>query len=349
MKKNIKKILVLILVFSTLAIAHPTPARADAWGSNYSSTLLKETLEEMYKKIQDTIVANLKIAAIRIINGRLQTLLTGSPGKYGGSGSLVISNWQDFVYGTAQRYALAATNDFFTSIRYGVPNALANRVIGPAEKAVEEGVWNAPPDLQNYVAGGDASQIFSGGTQNPWMAWRMAAMPQNDLAFTYLRAMSVKQATYEQQAQLQQAQGIAGQGYKGQESSSSNRRPYTATSSSGGKLTVPPGSTYTGSTQSIQTPGSSIKALTDEILQLPIKMVEYAQTIPQVITSMVTSMISQLIQSGVDKVTAPIDAQIVKARNQVGQSLGQMQAQVQGGIIKATTPSSSSSGTQLFK
>jgi hypothetical protein len=180
------------------------------------------------------------------------------------------------------------------------------------------------------------------------MAWRMAAMPQNDLAFMYLRGMGIKQATYEQQAKVQEAQGIAGQGYKS--ATASNGKQVTvppgstysgsATTSTGTQVTVPPGSSYQGAAP-IATPGSTIKSLSEEILKMPLAMINYASTIPQVVTSMVNSMISQVIQQGVNKMTAPIDEQIIKARNQAGQSLGQMQGAVQSGIINATTPSSS--------
>jgi hypothetical protein len=310
------------------------------------SAIWKQTTEQLVKSIQDTIVAQLKIAAIRIVNGRLNVLLTGSPGKYGGGGgSLVITNWQDFVYGTAQKYAMSATNDFFTQIRSGIPNTLYKRIGQPAEQAVEKDICSTMPDAQNYVPNGDASQIFSSGQSNPWMRWRMMAMPQNDLATIYLCAEGRKQAVYQQQAQLQIAQGVSGQGYRSAEkSSSSNRGPYTATTSSGGKVTVPPGSDYTGA-QNITTPGSTVKSVAEEILQMPMKMLEQAQTIPQVVTGMVNSMITQLIQTGVNTITAPIDQQIVKARNQAGQSLNMMQSQIQSGI----TNSGSSSGTRLFR
>jgi hypothetical protein len=340
-----KKISALLLLFVFLSSVFALPARADFWGASMGATTFQITTEKMLKSIEDTLVANLKIAAIRIINGRLSVLLTGSAGQYGGGGGAVISNWQDFIYGTAQRYALAATSDFFTQIRSGIPNTLASRVVGPAQKAVAEGVWNSPPDLQNYVAGGDATKIFSGGTSNPWMAWRMAAMPQNDLAFTYLRAAGLQQAAYQQQSELQKAQAIAGQGYKSVDSSKTRQ----ATASNGKQVTVPAGSDYTGA-QSITTPGSTVKSISEEILKMPLSMLNYANTIPQVVTSMVNSMITQVIQSGVNTVTAPIDAQIVKARNQAGQSLGQMQSAVQSGIVNATTSSSSTnSGTKLFK
>jgi proline dehydrogenase len=159
----------------------------------------------------------------------------------------------------------------------------------------------------------------------------MAAMPQNDLGFIYLRAASVKQIAYNQQAELQKAQAVAGQGYKSVDTSKTTEK----TTSSGSKVTVPSGSDYKG-TQSITTPGSTVKSISEEVLKMPLSMLNYANTIPQVVTSMVNSMISQVIQQGVTKMTAPIDAQIVKARNQAGASLNQMQSAVQNGITSGT-------------
>ena len=236
---KIKKISTLFLLLAFLSIALAPSARADFWGSSMMATEFQITTEKMLKSIEDTLVANLKIAAIRIINGRLQTLLTGSAGQYGG-GSAVISDWRSFIYGSAQKYALAATSSFFTEIRSGIPSTLANRVISPAEKAVAEGIWSTPPDLHNYVSNGDATRIFSGGTSNPWAAWRMAAMPQNDLGFIYLRAAGVKQTAYAKQAELQKAQAVAGQGYKSVDTSKTTEK----TTSSGSKVTVPAGSDH---------------------------------------------------------------------------------------------------------
>ncbi len=308
MKKIYKKFIILVLLASTLLIASPSPAHADSWGANLEATVYQITVEKMLKQIEDTIIANLKIAAIRIINGRLQVLLTGSPGKYGGYSSSIITNWQNFIFGSAQRYASAATNDFFRELRTGIPNTLQKRIITPAEKAVEKSICDTKPDAHYYVSNGDATKIFD--SNNPWWRWRRMAMPQNDLATWLLCAESRKQAAYQAMVIQKSVEGQAGQGHISLEKSKSDKPDK----------------------QNISVPGSTLKSLTDEILQLPLKMIEYAKSIPEVVTSMVTSMITQLIQSGVTKLTEPIDQQIINARSKYFGTLNQMQSAVQSGL-----------------
>jgi|GEM_PF-978351 len=357
--KNLKtKIIAVFLLVSLGCVFFPKPTSAGWWGEPSMAVQYQITVEKMLKSIEDTLVANLKIAAIRIINGRLSVLLTGSAGQYGGGGGAVIGNWQDFVYGSAQRYALSATNDFFMQIRSGIPNTLASRIVGPAQKAVETSICDIQPDAQNYIPNGDATKIFTSGASNPWMRWRMMAMPQNDLASIYLCGEGRKQAAYNQQAELQKAQAIAGQGYKSVTASNGKQvtvppgsdyagKDREVTTSSGAKVSAPASSSYAGS-PTITTPASSVKSTVERIFQLPMAMLENAKSIPEVVTSMVNSMISQVIQQGVNKMTAPIDEQIIKARNQAGQSLGQMQSAVQSGIVNATTPSNRSGNNQYF-
>ena len=104
-------------------------------------------------------------------------------------------------------------------------------------------------------------------------------------------AAGFKQAAYNQEIAAKQAEGVAGQGVKGKETAPKQGPTSQALSGSGKYVTVPSGSNYKG--QNITTPGSMIGSLMNEVNMMPMKMLSFAQTIPQVVTAMVNQMISQ--------------------------------------------------------
>ena len=198
MNKKIKKILLIIFLFAFLNTAFAPIARAEAWGTNMASTIFQITREQMIKSIQETILANLKTAALRIIQARLMSLLGSSGSNTPGVAGMIISDWKMFIYNSASRYSEQVTTDFFRNVNAGATSAMRQYVTGPAERAANTDYWNMRPDLQYYCPGGDPTRAFSAGTSNPWKCFRMSGAPQNDLATTFLRAQSYKQAAFEQ-------------------------------------------------------------------------------------------------------------------------------------------------------
>jgi hypothetical protein len=322
----------LLLTFLNMAFAPRTQAMV-GWGEAMGAAFWKQATEEMVKSIYDTTVANLKIAAIRIIQAKLTALMGQNNSTVSGVTGMIISDWKMFIYGSASKYSTQITDDFFRSLSSGAASGIQQRVIMPAQMAVNTNYWGMRPNLQNYVTNGDASLIFQAGKAvNPWMAWRMAAMPQNDLAFTYLRAASFKQAAYDQQVAASTAEGVAGQGMKSKEASTSNRGPLTGTSSSGGKYTIPPSSSATP--QNITVRGQALGYLQSEVEMIPLRMLSMAQTIPQVVTGMVNQMISQVIQNGANQIINPGSG----GSNMNQQMSSQMQNMIQNGVRQAASP-----------
>ncbi len=248
MKSFFQKTLALALITALLSFAVPKPASAGYWGEDLLAAEYKEILEEIYLQIKETIIANLKTVAIQTIQSQLSSLL-GSSGP--GGGSLVISNWQNFIYSSASRYSTQVTNDFFSSLKSGTPSALTQRIITPAEKAVAsttniDDFAKIRPDLQNYVSEGRAENIFNpGAAQDFSAAWIVAGLTQNDMADTYLRAKQLKEEKARQKEGEKTAEGVAGAGYesvKSKTTSPSTSGGYTAYSKDGSPYTVPPGS-----------------------------------------------------------------------------------------------------------
>jgi hypothetical protein len=335
MNKKIQKILLTIFLFAFLNMAFASPAHA-IWDDAMMAAVWKQTAEVMEKSIYDTIVGNLKIAAIRILQAKLFALLGMNKSTTPGVTGMIISDWKMFIYSSATKYSTQVTNDFFRGLSSGAASGMQQRVIIPAQMAINTDYWSMRPNLQNYVTNGDASQIFQlGKSMNPWVAWQAAAQPQNDLAFTYLRAASFKQAAYDQEVGAKKSEGQAGSGVVGKEKPINNGPTSQAMASNGKFVTVPAGSDYKG--QSITTPGSMIGSLMNEVNMMPMRMLSFAQTIPQIVTSMANQMISQYIQQGATNI---INGKSSGSSSAAMSQQMDMQAQmlIQNGVRQAASP-----------
>jgi hypothetical protein len=271
--------------------------------------------------VKETVIANLKIAAIRIIQGRIQTLLTGNSGQFGigGSGTLVVTDWKKFIYSSANTQSDRYVNDFFSRLKGGASSG-ERQIIAYAEKRTNEDLYT-PPDLHKYVNEGKKENIFKPGmSQNPWLAFKIAGLPQNNETDIEMRARQLGRAAFSIESESRKTEGLAGLGY---ESKKKNGK--------------------------IITPGSSIKDIVDEIQKMPIKMLTLARSIPEIVANMVTQMITQMVNQGLAQITNQIDKQIMQFRNNLGLPMGQIQNYIQGGIKTApSTPSPLPSGWNRY-
>jgi hypothetical protein len=256
------------------------------------------------------------------------TLLTGRPGGDGmGINGLIISDWRQFIYGSAQKYSMQVTNSFFQNQKAGATPAILQYIVNPAERAVNTDYWSMRPDLQNYCPGGDPTKAFEAGTSNPWMCWRGSALPQNDLALIALRAEGFKQEAYRTEEEKRKTEGMAGQGYKSVEKGSTRE----AIASNGKKVTVPAGSDYQG----ITLPGSTVKDLSSKVLSMNLDTVSLTQSIPDIVSNMVVSMLTRFLSQGIANLTSKVDQQIGQIRSQIGLPVSQIQNLIQSGIRTA--------------
>jgi len=330
-----KKIVATILLVSFLSFLASNSARAGAWGEDIQAAVLEVTWTKILDNIEKQLVASLKIMAIRIIQGRLQVLLTGSCGAYciGGSAGF-ITDWRDYIFGSAQRTAENTVNTFFNGMRSGVGSGM-ERVVNNAQKRFEfEVLETKKPDLQNYVPEGKVEYIFdpTKPVGNRWIAFRKSAEPQNDEGYITMRGSGEFAEAFRQQEELRKTKAQADQGFKGVEKKSSNRGPYTATSSTGGKYTVPASSGPASEEGLVTLPGSVLKDITSETQLMGVKMIEFARSIPEVVTNMVVQTLTNLINYGIRQVTDPIDKAIIDTRNKIGTSINQAQSSIQQGV-----------------
>ncbi|HBB37305.1 MAG: hypothetical protein UX02_C0001G0202 [Candidatus Moranbacteria bacterium GW2011_GWC1_45_18] len=328
-----KKALVTLLIISTLFLFAPKRASAEAWGTNLAAAIEGVNLTNMLDTIEKTMVANLKIMAIRVIQGRLQVLLTGSCGAYciGGSSGF-ITDWQDYIFGSAQRTADNTVNTFFNGMRSGISSGM-ERVVNNAEKAMGADAITQKSDLQNYVSEGKAAFIFDPTkSTSSWQAGRMAFAPQNAEASFFLRAAALDKISRESQEKIRETKAIAFEGFTGTEKKSSSSSYAAGKYGPGGYGTEGEDSASVSEDGLTSLPGSIMKDITSEISLMGVKMTEFARSIPEVVANMVAQTLTNLISNGIRQVTDPIDKSITDVRNKVGTSINQTQSDIQSGM-----------------
>ncbi|MFA5926085.1 MAG: hypothetical protein WC831_04075 [Parcubacteria group bacterium] len=336
MKSLFQKISVLILLAAVLSFFAPAPARAGYWGEDLLAATYKQMLEEVYTQMKETMISNLKMVAIRTIQSRLSSLI-GSAGSSGGS--LIIPNWQNFVYNSASKYSTQVTKDFFSGLESGLPSAVTQRITSPAKDATLSNPFSVKPDIQNYVTNGDMSKVFTpGNAQNMWGAWRQGAKPQNDPAYYAMLGESLKQESARQKEAIKTAELEVGKGYQ-----NVTKKASEAGGSNTGKYgTVGYGSEGEG-TETIVTPASDVADASAKVRNMPIDMLAMADSIPQIATSMVTSTLTTLMKTGISTVSSQINKQlsgtgeIGSALSGVVGSMGSTATSVGGKTIKTTT------------
>lgn len=336
MESLFQKILILLLLATLFSFFTPAPARAGYWGEDLLAASYKQMLEDVYTQIKETVVGNLKMVAIRTIQSRLNSLL-GSSGS--GGGSLIVSDWRNFVYGSANKYSTQVTSDFFKGLESGLPSPVKQRITSPAKTATLSNPFSMTPDIQNYVTNGDMSKVFTpGATNNMWAAWRQGAKPQNDPAYYAMLGESLKQESFRQKEALKTTELEVGKGYQ-----NVTKKASEAGGSNTGKYgTVGYGSEGEG-TETVVTPASDVSDASAKVRNLPIDMLAMADSVPQIATSMVTSILTQMMKKGISTVSSQINRQLSgtgefgNVFSGVTSSLSGAATNIGGTTIKTTT------------
>src|SRR4030042_5039479 len=167
-----RKIILSILMLAVLIFIPSHRARADVWGANAMAAILKHTMERIDAEIHGAIMGALKIAAAESINSTVSSLISSG----GTSGSLVISDWDDWLVTQPAETTKTYMNDFFTlatngtssSSNYisasgsteGTTGSYTNYLVEQAKKTTTEAAL-PKTDLSSYVS--DPPEMFSAG------------------------------------------------------------------------------------------------------------------------------------------------------------------------------------------
>jgi hypothetical protein len=200
-----KKVIALVLILSFLTITIPRPARADFWGAAWSAVFLKQTLEITYEKIKTTIVATLKMNAIRTIQGRMMSLIGGG----GGGQPQIVTNWRETIYGSANKEASVVVNDYFASTKSGT-GVGGQKIVSAGQKMYSTDPTSIRPTIDQYVREGRVEKIFDKNyTPNPVQALVDLSKMRNYPAFYAMTAQELYAINYGEKAGSEAAKNIA--------------------------------------------------------------------------------------------------------------------------------------------
>jgi hypothetical protein len=308
MKTNIKKIVAFALVFSVFFAFSPRPAQAvGIWGESfYRAMFLKQTLEDISKKMQETIVATLKMNAIRTIQGRMMSLLGGG----GGGQPQIVQNWRETIYGSANKEANLVVKDYFSSAKSGT-GVGGQKIVSAGQKMYSTDPTSIRPTIDQYVREGRVEKIFDKNyTPNPVQALVDLSKMRNYPAFYTMTAQELYAINYGEKAGSEAAKNIAYGGYKG-------------TGDTSGKAG--------GGEEKITMPGSALRDTFTKVMNMPTDMISFAKSVPEIVAAMVTQMLTQMINKGFSMMNQQIDRQINTIRSQTGGSIQQVQGLIRAG------------------
>lgn len=107
---------VFVVVILSLSVFFAVPARAGYWGEPTAANMMLFNLDQIAEKIKGVTLSVVKNAAIRTVNQQVLRLVNGT----GGQGSLIISDWKQFIYTESSKKASdVILNDFFPKMFSG--------------------------------------------------------------------------------------------------------------------------------------------------------------------------------------------------------------------------------------
>jgi hypothetical protein len=260
---------------------------------------MHEAWLEAKEAFKGAMLASLKQQANNLIRDRIRVLLTGR----GGNGSLVITDYDDFIYGQAQRDSYLYTRDFFRVLGDGVGDAT-----GAMYDNIEEALLAPESELStidHYVQGG-LENVFNsdkGGGRQAVIA--MVSNDYNNPFGTYLRASQYQQNQKERIEKQKEVEIIAGQGFASKKSEENNL---------------------------INLPGSLIASLTAKAESGYMDMINNATSLPEIVGTMAAGMLSKTIETGIIKVTSPIDQQLKSIHDNADGGIREVQRDIYGGF-----------------
>jgi len=273
-----RKTLISILVFSLISIStlFPLSARAAWEGDAVVAELMHQAWRTAYDLTQNTILSQLKIEASRVIKQRMEQLLAGTNNR-----SLVISDYEDFVFGSAKRQAVLFTRDFFRQINEGISEE-ARIPLRNAEQAILEDLNPSMPKvtIDEYVDGG-TKNVFDHDKGGGVMSFLAAVEnPYNNSFGAYIETKEKVDDFVFTSYESKKTEAIAGEGYK--------------TVSEDGKII----------------PGSLVSKLTASAESMPIEIINNASSWPEVVSSVATSAIQATLKNGIRVVSRRIDDEL---------------------------------------
>lgn len=283
-------------------------AHAGYWGEAYLAVLLEQSLEQIAKNIESTVLGTLKVAAVQVLNNQVNQLVGGT--SIGNS--LIITNYEDFLYRAPEQQARTYVNDLlslrilrgqYSAANYIPASDQSGGIGGNYQSYLREvalsaiGSGNTSErttgyDLNQYTA--DPATMFAEGDLRAINAW--ATNPANNPIGITLIAQSQYQSELERQQRVAE---ISAQ--------SSGLRPVT---DERGNIIAP--------AASVEELVTSVQSLGQEII---VAADSPGQLLSGVVVGLVNQTVNNLVRKGVGDVQQAINRELGGVTRQVNSAI----------------------------
>jgi hypothetical protein len=282
MKKKIGKINRVLkgLLLTGLFLVMVQPVGA-AWPTeNVMGMDLGNILNSVEQKTQSIILARMQQEAIKQIQSTMGDLIVGGNGHK----SYVITNYEDFIYGTSRRAGEQMMTDFFKTLKEGVTPGEAD-TLRAVETELKEELFGGPPKqtIGSFVEGETGvkavnpyAEVFAGKNLDAFYEWKAGDFNDAKVIKDKTKAMVLNYMNMVRD--VQRTKAIANQGFDPQNG----------------------------------IPGSVISQLVAKSEAAPIEMISNATSVEQVVTSLATSTLTSFMRTGYGNVSLPALNQIDK-------------------------------------
>ncbi len=321
-KNKIIKFVILVLTTVYLGV-NPTSVKAEAAATpawpDFGGHLFGNMLQEIRQNIHGAILGALKTTAVEMIEKNVSNLISGGAG--GKEGSLFIQDWDDELFYKPAEKAGAMMESFFKSkFKSRTSDYVAiNQAVGSVKKnyyayveeivkggltttstSKKESSFNTKKDksAKAYDYCKDPSNLFG---QENLLCWMTNA---GTLMGNYLEAQGKEIELVAQEQKKAEVQAIAYQGYKAKK---------------------------TG--DMVLTPGSTLKDIQQNALDLGNKILANANNIPEVITSLVVKLSTQAIKQGIGNAQRNIQREMINQSRRITSDIDSLLRQSGAGAI----------------
>lgn len=280
MKRSLPIILSAV-IFSLANIFFAPEAHAGAWGESFGAATMKQMWEKIDAQIQGAIMGSLKQASAQMIDATVSGMISAGSAQ----ASLFVSNWSDELFMGPKKSTGVFMNDFFTLSARGRISTknyascgaasldnyydstnywkyLTDRASSNIDLTIEIPEITLPGSICNPF------DLFGGGG---WGSFQnFASNPANNPTGYSLIAQNAATNYFEQSQMAKSNELIAGGGFKSQ-----TKNGY------------------------VITPGSTLRDMQSNNLDLGNKILAGANSIPEIASSLATRVATQTIRQGI--------------------------------------------------
>lgn len=253
---------------------------------------LDNVLEMVRQQVWHAILAKVQQEAIKKIRETMAGLVGGGQGGQ----SFIINDYQDFIYGSSQKYAQAELEGFFQTISSGAAPG-EQTMYRSIEKALKAEISPAPMMSKLGDLTGTANpyaNIFDGGNFDAFEELNFGGSHPMDI---YMEGKSRMIAAAEMAQDVQRTKATANQGLDPQNG----------------------------------VPGSVVAQVMAAAEKAPIDMIANAVSPAQIVANVVTSMITSFMENGYDSVSSPASNQSGSVGSALEGGMGSIQDMIYKG------------------